>query len=228
MLIDYSSAFNTIIPSRLISNLCDLGLGSKLCNWILSFLIYRQQSVRIGNCPSSTITLNTGAPQGCGLSTLLYSWYNHNYVAKFRTNAIYKFTDNTTIVGWIPKNDKPKYKRETEGLVTWCNEDNLSVNVGKTKELIIDFRKKGGEHTPIYINGTEVERVDCVKFLGVVQETWHFHKWHFLTKFYRCATVSILSGCMTAWYANCSAQDRKKLQREVCTAQTIMEANLQS
>eukprot|EP00061_Rhincodon_typus_P018553 g47767.t1 len=33
----------------------------------------------------------------------------------------------------------------------------------KTKELIVDFRKKGGQHIPIYINGAEV---DSVKFLG--------------------------------------------------------------
>eukprot|EP00061_Rhincodon_typus_P001265 g14237.t1 len=38
LLIDYSSAYNTIIPSRLISKLRDLGLCSALCNWILSFL----------------------------------------------------------------------------------------------------------------------------------------------------------------------------------------------
>jgi len=37
---------------------------------------------------------------------------------------------------------------------------------------------------------------------------------------------SIVSGCITAWYDNCSAQDRKKLQKVMCTAQTIKEANL--
>eukprot|EP00061_Rhincodon_typus_P010466 g34782.t1 len=37
----------------------------------------------------------------------------------------------------------------------------------KTKELIIIFRKNGGEHAPIYINGAEVERVKSIKFLGV-------------------------------------------------------------
>eukprot|EP00061_Rhincodon_typus_P001526 g15026.t1 len=47
LLVDYSSAFNTIIPSRLISKLHDLGLSSALRNWILSFLIHRPQSVRI-------------------------------------------------------------------------------------------------------------------------------------------------------------------------------------
>jgi len=49
-----------------------------------------------------------------------------------------------------------------------------------------------------------------------------------LTNFYRCTIESILSGCITAWYGNCSAQDRKKLQKVVCTAQTITEANLPS
>eukprot|EP00061_Rhincodon_typus_P008562 g31276.t1 len=47
LFIDYSSAFNTIIPSRLISKLQDLGLSSALCNWIISFLTHRPQSVRI-------------------------------------------------------------------------------------------------------------------------------------------------------------------------------------
>eukprot|EP00061_Rhincodon_typus_P007097 g28433.t1 len=101
LLIDYSSVSNTIVPSRLNSKLRDLGLSSALCNWILSFLTHRPQSVRIDNCTSSTITLNTGHPQGYILSPLLYSL------------------------------------------------------------------KKGGEHAPIHINGTEVERGESIKFLGV-------------------------------------------------------------
>eukprot|EP00061_Rhincodon_typus_P001793 g15797.t1 len=82
-------------------------------------------------------------------------------------NAIYKFADNTTVLGWISNNDKSKCRRKREGLVTWCNENNLSLNVSKTKELIADFRKKEGEYAPIYINRTEVERVKNIKFLGV-------------------------------------------------------------
>eukprot|EP00061_Rhincodon_typus_P012493 g38258.t1 len=82
-------------------------------------------------------------------------------------NTIYKFVDDTITVGRISNNDESCYRREIEGLVTWCNEKNLSLNVGKTKELIIDFRKKGGEHVPIYINETEVEKMKSIKFLGV-------------------------------------------------------------
>jgi hypothetical protein len=36
--IDYSSAFNPIMPSKLITKLRTLGLNTSLCNWILDFL----------------------------------------------------------------------------------------------------------------------------------------------------------------------------------------------
>eukprot|EP00061_Rhincodon_typus_P004536 g22832.t1 len=49
-----------------------------------------------------------------------------------------------------------------------------------------------------------------------------------LTNFCICTIESILSGCISVWYGNCSAQDSKKLQKVECTAQTITEANLSS
>ena len=38
LFIDYSSVFNTIVPSKLITELRILGLNTSLCNWILDFL----------------------------------------------------------------------------------------------------------------------------------------------------------------------------------------------
>ena len=46
-----------------------------------------------------------------------------------------------------------------------------------------------------------------------------------LKRFYSCTIESILTGCVTAWYGNCSTSDRKALQRVVRTAQYI-EANI--
>eukprot|EP00061_Rhincodon_typus_P009843 g33649.t1 len=109
-------------------------------------------------------------------------------------------------------------------------------------------QKKGGEHGPIYSKGTEFERVESVTCLRVaitddLSQTIKKAQQHLfflrrlrkfgmfimsLTKFYRCTTESILSGCIMAWYGNCSAQFGKKLQKVVCTAQTITEANLPS
>jgi hypothetical protein len=39
MFIDYSSAFNTIVLSKLITKLRSLGLNTSLYNWMLDFLM---------------------------------------------------------------------------------------------------------------------------------------------------------------------------------------------
>lgn len=72
LFIDYSSAFNTIVPLRLVSKLRDLGMNAPLCDWFLDFLSRRTQVVRVGQTTSNSITLRTGTPQGCILSPLLY------------------------------------------------------------------------------------------------------------------------------------------------------------
>ena len=47
-----------------------------------------------------------------------------------------------------------------------------------------------------------------------------------LKRFYSCTIESILTGCITAWYGNCSASDVKALQRIVRVAQYITGARL--
>ena len=62
LFIDYSSAFNTIVPSKLNTKLRILGLNTSLCNWILDFLTGRPQVVRVGSNTSNTLILNTSTP----------------------------------------------------------------------------------------------------------------------------------------------------------------------
>ncbi len=79
LFVDYSSAFNTIVPATLVAKLQTLGLNRSLCSWILDFLTGRSQVVRMATT-SSPLILNTGAPQGFVLSPLLYSLYTHTTV----------------------------------------------------------------------------------------------------------------------------------------------------
>ncbi|KAL0147043.1 hypothetical protein M9458_057567 [Cirrhinus mrigala] len=203
---------------------------------------------------SSTTTLSTGAPQGCVLSPLLFTLLTHDCTAKFSSNHIIKFADDTTVVGLISNNDETHYREEVAQLAKWCGANNLSLNVSKTKEVVMDFRRNSVDHPPLTIDSSTVERVSSTKFLGVhITEnlTWTTNvtslnkkgqqRLHFLrrlkraslpptilTTFYRGTIESVLTSCITVWYGNCSAADRKTLQRTVNTAAKIIGAPLPS
>nr|XP_033487514.1 uncharacterized protein si:ch1073-145m9.1 [Epinephelus lanceolatus] len=141
LFIDFSSAFNTIIPQQLICKLDQLGLNTSLCNWLLDFLSERPQAVRVSTNTSGSITLSTGAPQGCVLRPLLFTLLTHVCTPTYSTNRMVKFADNTTLVGLITKDNETHYRKEVNHLTTWCRDNNLLLNVSKTKEIVVDFRR---------------------------------------------------------------------------------------
>jgi hypothetical protein len=71
------------------------------------------------------------------------------------------------VVPLITDNDETAYREEVRDLAGWCQNNNLSLNVTKTKEMIVDYRKRRTEHAPILINWALVEQVESFKFLGV-------------------------------------------------------------
>ncbi|KAK3534759.1 hypothetical protein QTP86_024092 [Hemibagrus guttatus] len=175
LFVGYSSAFNTILPHILVGKLDDLGLPQTTCMWINSFLSNHSQRVRVGQHTSTALSLSTGSPQGCVLRPLLYTLYNHDCTPAHHSNTIVEFADDTTVVGLIAGGDESAYRDEVERLSGWCRENNLLLNTTKTKELIIDYRRKETDITPLYISGDCVERVADFRFLGVQIEeglTW--------------------------------------------------------
>ena len=86
-------------------------------------------------------------------------------MTRHNSNTIIKFADDTTVVGLITDNDETAYREEVRDL--WCKDNNLSLNVIKTKEMIVEYRKRRTEHVPILIDGAVVEQVESFKFLGV-------------------------------------------------------------
>ncbi|KAK3560314.1 hypothetical protein QTP86_006304 [Hemibagrus guttatus] len=155
LFIDFSSAFNTIIPQHLIEKLSLLGINTSLCNWILDFLTGRPQSDHHTEHWSSS---------GLRQSTAVHS--ADNCAAMHSSNHIIKFADDTTVVGLISKNESA-YREEVQQLTAWCKANSLSLNVEKTKEMAVDFRRAQSDHSPLNINGSNVEIVKSTKFLGV-------------------------------------------------------------
>ena len=83
-----------------------------------------------------------------------------------------------TVVGLITDNDETGYREQVRELALWGQDNNLSLNVVKTKEMIVNYRKRKTEHTPIIIDRAVVEQVESFKFLGVHitnKQTWSKH-----------------------------------------------------
>jgi hypothetical protein len=47
--------------------------------------------------------------------------------------------------------DETAYREEVRDLAVWCQDNNLSLNVSKTKEQIVDYRKRRAKQAPINI-----------------------------------------------------------------------------
>lgn len=97
---------------------------------------------------------------------MLYTLITHDCVAFQNNNSIIKFASDTIVIGLTKRGDKTAYRKEVDDLVAWY-QDNLSLNVKKTKEMIIDPRRRKEQHLTLYISRMEVERVSSFRFLGV-------------------------------------------------------------
>ena len=86
----------------------------------------------------------------CEVSPLLYSLFTHDCVATHVSNSI-KLADDATVVGLITNKDETPYREEVRALAEWCQENNLFLNILKTKELIVDYRRQQREHASIHI-----------------------------------------------------------------------------
>ncbi|KAF0028040.1 hypothetical protein F2P81_019127 [Scophthalmus maximus] len=162
----------------------------------------------------------------CALGrALLFTLLTHDCAPSFSSNHIVMFAEDTAVVGLISNNDETHYRKEVSQLVTWCRDNNLFLNIDKTKEVIIDFRTGHTPKPPLTINGAAVERVSSTKFLvlQICEDlSWTMNtaslakkshqRLYFLRKlkrarahqpimcsFYRGTIESILTSCITVW-----------------------------
>ena len=84
------------------------------------------------------------------------------------SSPVVKCADDTELVGKISNDEDAIYHKQIENFVNRCDKNYLYLNVSKTKEMCIDFRKNQRCPKPVYIKGEAVEIVDTYKYLGVV------------------------------------------------------------
>ena len=129
--------FIAMEPHTLINRLAEYNIPARLQLFVLDFLTNRKQYVRTEIELSSMTSINTGAPQGCVLSAFLFIIYTN---ALSLCSATCKIND-TVVIGLINNDNEQEYRDMVSYVSSWCNENHLNLNAGKTKEMIFDFRK---------------------------------------------------------------------------------------
>ena len=212
-----------------------MNINRKIIAWIFQFLTNRPQYVKFNNVTPDFIHTNTGAPQGCIISPVLFTLYTNDCSFNDTNIKLIKFADDSTLQGLITTTENT-YREAVQTFTNWCDNHFLLLNVKKTKELIIDFRIKKDHLEPLSIKGEEVEIVNSYKYLGVTIDNkldWHLHaslvhkklnqRLFFLRKlysfridnkimslFYHSIIESILLFCFCCWGGNCTGQDKDR------------------
>ena len=258
LFMDFSSAFNTIQPHVLIKKLLNLEVNPDLILWIRQFLCDRPQRVRLNGSLSrdpvlsDEVIVNTGAPQGCVLSPILFSIYTNDISCNNSFLTLIKYADDMALVGRL-KDELSlfEYRLQIDALASQFTSTFLKPNTTKTKELVFGGGRISQTPEPILINNQEVEIVKSFKYLGTVlderlsfcehvdyvykraqQRLFLLRKLksfdvsqHILQLVYRSLIESVLSFNIITWYGNVSGNNKVKLARVVNTASKLIGNN---
>ena len=78
-----------------------------------------------------------------------------------------KFSDDTAIVARVTEGNDLEYRKVIISFVAWCKLNHLCINSSKTKQVVIDFRRKAPKTAPVNIQGLDIVIVEEYKYLGI-------------------------------------------------------------
>ncbi|TWW68206.1 hypothetical protein D4764_19G0000040 [Takifugu flavidus] len=234
MFFDFSSAFNTIQPKD---------KGQAAGSW--------------GGSPPHN--MDSGLPHTKTTGTVLAPFLSTLYTADFSYSTsschLQKFSDDSAAVGLITDRDDTEYRELIQDFVDWSLRNNLQINAGKTKELVVDFRRRNNPPpAPVNILGTDVDVVESYKYLGVHLNNnldWS-HNTDALVKkgnsrlflhrrlrsfgvqgpllrtFYDSVVGSAIFYGIVCWSSSITDRDRKRMDRLVRRASSVLGCPLDS
>ena len=176
--LDIAKAFDTINHTLLLHKLkVQFYLSNQMCQWIKSYLSNRAQAVSANSTVSPFLPLDSGVPQGSVLGPLLFSMYiNDLPVATASPSQTALFADDTTIFasGKTVDSISSSMNAILSLVKQWLIDNGLSLNVAKTKCMLVHSKRKSPPPLHITFNESSIEQVETFKLLGVIIDQ-HLH-----------------------------------------------------
>lgn len=185
LLLDLSSAFDTIDHDLLIQDLNESGVNSLALNLLESYLKNRCQKVSMQSS-SESLELHYGVPQGSILGPVLFSLYAAKLENIMKAHGVtyHMYADDTQI--YLPVSNLNTSKDKIVSLLSdikiWMHQRKLKLNEGKTEIILIN----GGLKSTILAHDfenvnliTDITPSPSVRNLGVFFDSKLTFKEHF-------------------------------------------------
>lgn len=178
--VDIAKAFDSVKHELLLEKLDQYGIRGVSNNLIQDYLFGRQQMVISNDHRSEKQYLSYGIPQGSSLSSLLFLIYIndctkiqlHSYIQLYADDAILIFSAMSA------EELQNTIQEDLTSFDTWAYNNYLTFNASKTKIMRFKTSNSTSQQISVIINGTPVEEVSHMVYLGLVMDeklNWKNH-----------------------------------------------------
>ena len=169
--LDFKKAFDSVDHVVLLGKLYHYGVRGITLDWFRSYLNNRSQHVDVNGVQSGIVPLTHSVPQGSNLGPLLFLLYINDLPNSTDYFNYIMFADDCTVSCSIERSSLHTahiaINRHLGKICNWLEANKIMINTRKTKYMLYAYRGDYRLSSPVIMNGTEIELVDRVKFLGV-------------------------------------------------------------
>ena len=165
--LDMAKAFDTVSHPKLLAKLRKIGINGKFAIWIESFLSYRSQAVKIGNCISEVRPVLSGVPQGTVLGPLLFLLFINDLPNVVTNSKLIMYADDAKLFFKVRTEDDAQFLHaDILSVIRWAETWQLRLALPKCAILHI-----GGVYNPnveFSANNLPIPSVQDIQDLGLL------------------------------------------------------------
>ena len=139
--LDFSKAFDTVRHSTLLDKCRRFPLLDLLYNWLAKYLEGRQHVTKFGGMLSDLRRITASIVQGSGIGPTAFVLTASDLRTLSLLIFLNKYADDCYLI--VPPDQASHISSELVHIEKWAQDNNLKLNVLKTKEMIVRRPKQG-------------------------------------------------------------------------------------